>query len=199
MSEIVNRNVLLSFSHGVGNGPTSKEIETHLESIYGVQINSHELKDDEITKTQVDCDFDDSSFTKTNINLRGGINLRRGKSSFKVGDVCILKNIKSPKMIIEIMPERKEKDIQVAQCIWFCNEVLNRAMFNCSTLQLLIEEEKTEPAELNREDYRSKVLANHSAMLRIQQGKKTDAIKLVRELTGLGLKEAKDLVESLSL
>lgn len=193
MSDQVNRSVLLSFSHGLGNGPTSKEIETHLENIYGMKVNSIELQKD---------DFVDSDEKKTDgvVELgRRRINLRRGKSPLKIGDLCTVKNIKSPKMIIEIMPERKEKDIQVAQCIWFCNEVLNRAMFNCSTLQLLIEEEKTEPAELNREDYRSKVLANHSAMLRIQQGKKIDAIKLVRELTGLGLKEAKDLVESLSL
>jgi large subunit ribosomal protein L7/L12 len=34
-------------------------------------------------------------------------------------------------------------------------------------------------------------------LMLVQQGKKIQAIKLVRERTGLGLKEAKDLVEGL--
>lgn len=38
---------------------------------------------------------------------------------------------------------------------------------------------------------------NVAARTLISQGKKIDAIKLVRELTGWGLKEAKDYVESL--
>lgn len=155
-------------------------------------FNLHEIDESDITQEPDSIDQGGS----VEIGRRR-INLRKTKTySIPQGAVCKLKSIPSPTMLVEDISYQKNqakigetKEYEIAQCIWFANNVMNRAVFKAADLELVEKEPEM--------SFKSKLIKDHPAVLQeILDGNKINAIQKVRLITGYGLKEAKDLVES---
>lgn len=160
-------------------------------------FNLHEIDESDITQEPASIDQGGS------VELgRRRINLRKTKTySIPIGGTCKIRLLQGPTMLIEDITFQKNqspiakdtKEVEVAQCVWFNNNVMNRAVFKTADLEVI---EAINDSQLST---MSRVIKQHPAVLQeILDGQKINAIKKVREITGLGLKEAKDLVESVS-
>jgi hypothetical protein len=177
----------------------SEDIEECLNDNMGevVSFNVSEIDESDILVGEPNIDQGGS------VELgRRRINLRKSKEySIPAGSACRVRAIKGPTMLVEDVSYQKNqqakigdtKEYEIAQCIWFANDVMNRAVFKATDLELI---ETVEPAKMSTIN---NIIKQYPAVLQeILDGQKINAIKKVREITGLGLKEAKDLVESVT-
>ena len=127
---------------------------------------------------------------------RRKINLRKSKEfSLPIGSICKLKGIEGPTMLVEDIDFRVDtgKKYEVAKCVWFKDSCINSSAFNVDVLEV-IKDSSTAPMSVM-----SRLIKDHPVILQyILDGQNINAIKVIREVEGLGLKEAKDLVDDIS-
>lgn len=130
-------------------------------------------------------------------NLRGQkLNLRKDKhKDLEIGAVCRLKKIPGPDMLVFKVDEEHY------HCTWFLHD---NNIYTAKIWKGLVEEvveKKEEQVEVKRvtgeEMLRALYRTNHSFKIFADSGQKIQCIKMLREEYDLGLKEAKDLFESL--
>lgn len=174
------------------NSTNPTEIEKNnilsiLESVWGTsQFLNFEVKD------VVEEDIHNKDNGTVELGRRR-INLRKSTNALQVSSVCKVKNISGPDMMVEYIRSEKagEEMIEIAQCIWFVQGIMHRAAIQTSQLEVKEEEKVLSIME-------TMIKRNPSILLNIINDKKILAIKTVRDISGLGLKEAKDLVESVT-
>lgn len=170
----------------------------------GVEWSVKELTDNDF----VEEDIEPNVVKK---RIRGPLNLRRhNENKLKIYDICIVDGLDhSPKMMVEHIaeaddPDNKEKKIPSASCIWFVNNELQRQVFKIDCLKKYVKEEKA----VNNSNLPDSIMNGCSLNTLAKdhldfrnymfEERKIDAIKVAREITGMGLKEAKDFVESVT-
>jgi len=191
----VKRNFLVEIDDkGLENGPYINAVITTLKTLHE-NISTKELED---------SDFVSEGPASVQLGRRM-INLRRKKDNIiDVGSIVRLKLKDSPNMIVEAKKIEKveEKTYDVIICSWFNNGSLCRTNFNSDVLEIVPDEIEqtvlTNNLPSNRTTVATIVQANPSIILALNGERKIEAIKILRSATGFGLKESKDLIESIT-
>ena len=203
---LVDREILLSFTHGMGNGPTSNDIARLLETRFDVTaVHAKDLLEDDFVKEDIEPNI-------TKRKIRGPLNLRRhNENKLREGDLCMVEGLEhSPKMLIEHIGESEDPNESIqkkhisAMCCWFVNNDLKRYVFKVEQLKKVTKEEPVKKVSKIQDSNMYGISMNQIARdyptfrEHMYEGRKINAIKEVRGLTDLGLKEAKDMVEAVT-